>query len=41
MDEIYYAIVGADTDTNMGLARFMAVIVAFIAIVGTLFWIVG
>ncbi len=41
MDDIYYAIVGTTTDTNMGLARFLGVILAFIVIVGTLFWAIG
>jgi hypothetical protein len=41
MMDLYYTIVGTDTDTNVGLARFMGVIVAFIAVVGTLFWAIG
>ena len=41
MNEIYDAIVGTDTDTNVGLARFMGVILAFIVVVGTLFWAIG
>lgn len=41
MQDLYYAIVGRTTDTNMGLARFMGVIVAFIVVVGGLFWLIG
>ena len=41
MEDLYYAIVGATTDTNAGLARFMGVILAFIVVVGTLFWAIG
>lgn len=41
MTNLYYAIVGTATDTNMGLARFMGVILAFIVVVGTLFWAIG
>ncbi|MGJ7040965.1 hypothetical protein J2Y63_004237 [Shinella sp. BE166] len=41
MKDLYYAIVGTTTDTNMGLARFMGVIIVFIAVVGTLFWAIG
>jgi hypothetical protein len=41
MKDLYYAIVGTTTDTNMGLARFMGVILVFIAVVGTLFWAIG
>ncbi len=41
MNDIYYAIVGTTTDTNMGLARFMGLILAFIVVVGTLFWAIG
>lgn len=41
MKDLYYAIVGTTTDTNMGLARFMCVIIVFIAVVGTLFWAIG
>lgn len=41
MTNLYYAIVGSTTDTNMGLARFMGVILAFIVVAGTLFWAIG
>ena len=41
MQDLYYAIVGTTTDTNMGLVRFMGVIIAFIAIGGGLFCWVG
>ncbi|AOF91673.1 hypothetical protein [Sinorhizobium sp. RAC02] len=41
MMDLYYAIVGTTTDTNAGLARFMGVIIAFILVVGTLFWAIG
>lgn len=41
MKDIYYTIVGTDTDTNVGLARFMGVILVFILVVGTLFWAIG
>jgi hypothetical protein len=41
MMNLYNAIVGTDTDTNVGLARFMGVIIAFIVIGGTLFWALG
>ena len=41
MLDLYYAIVGTTTDTNVGLARFMGVILAFIVIVGALFWAIG
>ena len=41
MLDLYYAIVGTTTDTNVGLARFMGVILAFIVIVGGLFWVIG
>ncbi|WP_313522930.1 hypothetical protein [Shinella sp.] len=41
MLDFYYAIVGDTTDTNMGLARFMGVILAFIVVVGGLFWAIG
>ncbi|EYR79785.1 hypothetical protein P9A16_03755 [Shinella sp. 838] len=41
MTNLYYAIVGSTTDTNMGLARFMGGILAFIVVVGTLFWAIG
>lgn len=41
MMNLYYAIVGTTTDTNAGLARFMGVIIAFIVLVGTLFWALG
>ncbi len=41
MLDLYYTIVGTTTDTNVGLARFMGVILAFIVIVGGLFWIIG
>lgn len=41
MIDLYFAIVGDTTDTNMGLARFMAVILAFIVVVGGLFWAIG
>ena len=41
MMDLYYAIVGTTTDTNAGLARFMGVIIAFIVLVGTLFWALG
>ena len=41
MNDIYYAIVGTTTDTIVGLARFMGVILAFIVVVGTLFWAIG
>lgn len=37
---VYYAIVGDWTNTNVGLARFMAVILAFIVVGGLLFWLV-
>jgi hypothetical protein len=38
---LYYAIVGDTTDTNMGLARFMGVIVVFIVLGGGLSWLIG
>lgn len=41
MMNLYYAIVGNTTDTNAGLARFMGVIIAFIVLVGSLFWALG
>ncbi|MCT7663522.1 hypothetical protein [Shinella kummerowiae] len=41
MMDLYYAIVGTTTDTNVGLARFMGVILAFIIVIGTLFWAIG
>ncbi|WLR91340.1 hypothetical protein [Shinella zoogloeoides] len=41
MMNLYYAIVGTTTDTNAGLARFMGVIIAFIVLVGSLFWALG
>ena len=41
MLDLYYAIVGTTTDTNAGLARFMGLIVAFIVVVGGLFWAIG
>ena len=41
MMDLYYAIVGTETDTNAGLARFMGLILAFIVVVGGLFWLVG
>ena len=41
MTDLYYAIVGTTTDTNAGLARFMGVILAFILVGGTLFWLTG
>jgi len=37
---IYYMIVGDRTNTNVGLARFMALILAFILVGGSLFWLV-
>lgn len=40
MLDLYYA-VGTTTDTNVGLARFMGVILAFIVIIGGLFWVIG
>jgi hypothetical protein len=41
MQNLYYAIVGITIDTNAGLARFMGLILAFIVVVGTLFWALG
>ncbi|WP_421578989.1 hypothetical protein [Shinella sp. M31] len=41
MIDFYYAIVGDTTDTNMGLARFMGLILAFIVVGGGLFWAIG
>jgi cbb3-type cytochrome oxidase subunit 3 len=41
MMDLYYAIVGTTTDTNVGLARFMGVILVFIMLIGTLFWAIG
>lgn len=41
MMDLYYAIVGTTTDTNVGLARFTGVILAFIIVIGTLFWAIG
>jgi hypothetical protein len=41
MMNLYYAIVGTTTDTNAGLARFLGVIIAFIVLVGSLFWALG
>lgn len=37
---IYCTIVGDRMNTNVGLARFMAVILAFILVGGFLFWLV-
>jgi hypothetical protein len=41
MNHLYYAIVGDTTDTNIGLARFMGVIVVFIVLGGGLSWVIG
>ena len=41
MQDLYYALVGDTTDTNMGLVRFMGAIIAFIVIGGGLFWAIG
>jgi cbb3-type cytochrome oxidase subunit 3 len=41
MLNLYYAIVGTTTDTNMGLVRFMGLILLFIVVVGGLFWAIG
>lgn len=38
---LYYAIVGADRNTNEGLARLLGVIVAFIVIAGLLAWLLS
>jgi hypothetical protein len=38
---LYYAIVGETTNTNMGVARFMGVIVVFIVLGGGLAWLIG
>ena len=41
MNDLYYAIVGTGTDTNVGLARFVGMIVVFIVIGGGLSWALG
>lgn len=38
---IYYAIVGETTNTNVGLARFMGLILVFIATGGFISWLLG
>ncbi|WP_336167134.1 hypothetical protein [Ensifer sp. MJa1] len=39
-DNLWYCLVGTG-DTNTGLARIMGAVVAFIAVFGTLFWLIG
>jgi hypothetical protein len=41
MKDLYYAIVGTGTDTNIGLARFMGAMIVFIVLGGTVFWALG
>lgn len=38
---VYWAIVGADTNTNQGLARLLGVILALIVIGGVLVWLLA
>lgn len=41
MLDLYYAIVGARTDTNAGLGRFMGLVILFILVGGAAFWALG
>jgi len=41
MLNLYYAIVGAKTDTNAGLGRFLGVVILFILAGGAAFWALG
>lgn len=40
-NDLYYAIVGHNTNTNEGLGRLLGVIIAFVVIGGGLFWLIG
>jgi uncharacterized protein (DUF983 family) len=41
MLDLYYAIVGNNTNTNEGVARFLVLIIGFIVIGGVVFWGLG
>lgn len=41
MDDLFYAIVGKNTNSNEGMARILAFILAFVVIGGVFFWAIG
>ncbi|WP_280519995.1 hypothetical protein [Rhizobium cremeum] len=40
-DNLYYAIVGHNTNTNEGLGRLLGLVIAFVVIGGGFFWLIG
>jgi hypothetical protein len=41
MKDLYYAIVGTQTNTNEGLGRLLGAIIVFILVFGSIFWALG
>lgn len=41
MKDLYYTIVGTQTNTNEGLGRLVGLIIVFVVLGGAFFWAIG